>query len=235
MPVRSLSSSVLKWPDAKTVDAAVRQWAAKGGSSRDGVVAIGYMGSYARGDWGVGSDVDILVILRECSTPWMDRTAAWDVTGLPVPADVLVYTREELAVLRERGRFGKVLRGEVKWVWGRPSACACLGMRCEPDRVVREFVPRVREAMGGVLADIYWFGSRARGEDASDSDYDLLIETTRVLTERERDVIADIAIDVTAEHGVLLDIHYRSSEALRNPRESRSPFTQTVVEEGMLV
>jgi hypothetical protein len=27
MPVRSLSSSVLKWPDVQTVDLAVRRWA----------------------------------------------------------------------------------------------------------------------------------------------------------------------------------------------------------------
>lgn len=55
MPVRSLRSSVLKWPDRAQVDAAVREWAAQVALSRPEVVRIGYFGSYARGDWGWGA------------------------------------------------------------------------------------------------------------------------------------------------------------------------------------
>jgi predicted nucleotidyltransferase len=50
MPVRSLSSSVLRWPDAQTVDHAVREWAQKVVRHREDVLRIGYFGSYARGD-----------------------------------------------------------------------------------------------------------------------------------------------------------------------------------------
>ena len=57
MPVRSLSSSVLKWPNKKSVDFAVRSWAEKISEERNDVQKIGYFGSYARGDWGVGSDL----------------------------------------------------------------------------------------------------------------------------------------------------------------------------------
>jgi hypothetical protein len=53
MPVRSLSSSVLKWPNKKAVDSAVRLWAEKVSRERKDVQKIGYFGSYARGDWGV--------------------------------------------------------------------------------------------------------------------------------------------------------------------------------------
>ena len=58
MPVRSLTSSVLRWPDSQTVDQAVRRWAEKVVRQRQHVVRIGYFGSYARGDWGVGSDTE---------------------------------------------------------------------------------------------------------------------------------------------------------------------------------
>ena len=64
MPVRSLNSSVLKWPDAKTVDAAARRWAEKIAQDKKYVLKIGYFGSYARGDWGVGSDLDLIIIVE---------------------------------------------------------------------------------------------------------------------------------------------------------------------------
>ena len=54
--------------------------------------ARGYFGSYARGDWGVGSDVDVLVLVRVCQTPFERRGILWNAMDLPVHADVLVYT-----------------------------------------------------------------------------------------------------------------------------------------------
>ena len=53
MPVRSLSSSVLRWPDIRAVDEATRRWAVEEVGRRKGVLRVGYFGSYARGDWGV--------------------------------------------------------------------------------------------------------------------------------------------------------------------------------------
>lgn len=44
----------------------------------------------------------------------------WDLTGLPVPAQPLVYTTDEWAGLQqEGGRFADVLREETVWVWER--------------------------------------------------------------------------------------------------------------------
>lgn len=53
MPVRSLNSSVLKWPNRKTVDKAVRHWAARFVKNRPEVIRLGYFGSYleATGAW----------------------------------------------------------------------------------------------------------------------------------------------------------------------------------------
>ena len=56
------------------------------------LVRIGYIGSYARGDWGVGSDVDLVVVVSRSEVPDLRRAAEFDATDLPVPADVLVYT-----------------------------------------------------------------------------------------------------------------------------------------------
>jgi uncharacterized protein len=120
MPVRSLGSSVVRWPDRQQVEAALSAWARANATSD--VVGIGYFGSYARGEWGVGSDVDVVIVLKDTSNgARRDRLGPgdWDATGLPVPADVLVYTEGEWAsLLRRRDRFSRVLQDEVVWVHG---------------------------------------------------------------------------------------------------------------------
>lgn len=117
MPVRSLHSSVLKWPDARAVDEAARHWARRAAQLRRDVVQIGYFGSYARGDWGVGSDLDLIIIVDRSDLPFERRAADWNATGLPVPADVLVYTQEEWQSLDRRARFHQMLQREAIWVY----------------------------------------------------------------------------------------------------------------------
>jgi uncharacterized protein len=121
MPVRSLSSSVLKWPNAKEVDAAVRGWANALSASRPEILRIGYFGSYARGDWGVGSDLDVLIVVGGTDAPFERRARAYDASTLPVPTDLLVYTRDEWETLR-RGAFGGRAEGEAVWVFERGDA-----------------------------------------------------------------------------------------------------------------
>lgn len=116
MPVRSSTSSVLRWPDAGVVGRAVRRWAARVAAERPGVLRVGYIGSYARGDWGPGSDVDILVVVESSPERFERRAAAWDTTELPVPADLLVYTKDEWDRLDPQGRFGRMVARETVWV-----------------------------------------------------------------------------------------------------------------------
>ncbi len=118
MPVRSSTSSVVRWPDAGTVDEALRRWSARVARERPGVRRIGYFGSYARGDWGVGSDLDVVIVVDASDTPFLRRAAEWDLNELPVPADLLVYTEQEWRALDPRSRFGRMLREEVVWVHG---------------------------------------------------------------------------------------------------------------------
>ena len=119
MPVRSLSSSVLRWPNAQTVDEAVRRWAEKVGWNRTDVLRIGYFGSYACGDWGVGSDLDLIIVVESSELPFEKRAAECDATELPVPADVLAYTVEEWQSLEHKGRFYQVVMREAIWIYVR--------------------------------------------------------------------------------------------------------------------
>lgn len=117
MPIRSLASSVLKWPDRDSVDAAVRSWAGREAILRPGLMRLGYFGSYADGAWGVGSDLDLLAVVATAARPFVARGRDWDLTGLPVPAEILVYTEPEWAAVVARGdRFATVMSTGVVWV-----------------------------------------------------------------------------------------------------------------------
>jgi len=73
MPVRSLNSSVLKWARREEVLESAKSWAERIAQNHPEVLRIGCFGSYARGDWGVGSDIDILVIVARSNKPFIYR------------------------------------------------------------------------------------------------------------------------------------------------------------------
>jgi predicted nucleotidyltransferase len=122
MPVRSLTSSVLKWPDALAVDRAVRAWALQLAQRRGDLLGVAYIGSYARGDWGVGSDLDLIVVFEHSQAPFWQRASDLDLAGFPVPTEALVYTVEEWRSLaEERGRFFRTIEQEGVWLYRAPT------------------------------------------------------------------------------------------------------------------
>lgn len=122
MPVRSLSSSILRWPDRSTVESAVRAWAGEQARIRPELIRLGFFGSYATGAWGVGSDLDLVAVVAFATRPFGERALGWDLTELPVPAEILVYTGPEWArVLQNQNRFARVMSNEVVWVIEGPG------------------------------------------------------------------------------------------------------------------
>ena len=117
MPVKSFRSSVIKWPNRQEVEKAVRRWAEEIKRLHADIVRIGYFGSYARGEWGVGSDVDLLVIVSSSELPRERRTLSLRAESLPVPADVLVYTIDEWQRLSGSGtRFAAMIARDTVWL-----------------------------------------------------------------------------------------------------------------------
>ena len=118
MPVRSSNSSVLKWPERHQVDAAVRAWAQAGAHPE--LLRLGYFGSYARGDWRVGSDLDPIALVSRSHQRFVRRALSWDLSPLPVAADLIVYTHRDWKLLQEAGgRFAHTLAHETVWVAGK--------------------------------------------------------------------------------------------------------------------
>jgi len=124
MPVRSLTSSVLRWPDLATVHQALRHWAQDLAARCPEVLRVGCFGSYARGDWGVGSDLDVLVIVATTQEPFERRSLRYHADALPVPADLLVYTPEEWDSLPASSGFARTIRAQVIWVYEKPPAAS---------------------------------------------------------------------------------------------------------------
>jgi predicted nucleotidyltransferase len=122
MPVRSSSSSVLIWPDQEMVEQAAREWAEAAIAAHPELVRLGYFGSYARGDWGVGSDLDLIAVVAEAWETFERRGLTFDLLSVPVPAEILVYTQTELDRLRrDSGRFARMVDEEVVWLYERKA------------------------------------------------------------------------------------------------------------------
>ena len=117
MPVRSLNSSILKWPDAHRVEQFVRDWSNSVVRKRADIVRIGYFGSYARGDWGVGSDLDLVIVVENSEKSFERRATEWDLTKFPVPTDLIVYTCNEWRNLKKQTKFFQMLMKEAIWLF----------------------------------------------------------------------------------------------------------------------
>lgn len=119
MPVRSLNSSVIRWPDLNQVHQALASWVNEQVALHPQISRVGYFGSYARGDWGVGSDLDMIIIVEEAERSFSERALDYDTSQFPVPLDKLVYTVDEWRDLAQRSpQFYKIIKREVVWVYG---------------------------------------------------------------------------------------------------------------------
>ena len=120
MPVTSSSSSVKRWPATEAVLRGLRDWADAEAASRPELEALGYFGSYARGDEGFGSDLDVVAVVAESALARAERPCGWKTEALPVPTDLLVYTVDEWESLRQDGsRFARTLASETVWLVDR--------------------------------------------------------------------------------------------------------------------
>jgi uncharacterized protein len=111
---------VRKWPTREAVLQDARTLADEW-LRRPGTLTVACFGSAARGDWGFGSDLDLLVIVAHASRRFVDRPLDWRTSDLPVPADVLVYDANEWATLiRGQSHFARTLDREALWLAGSP-------------------------------------------------------------------------------------------------------------------
>jgi hypothetical protein len=84
---KSFGSVVVYSVDRVAVEEALDRFVAAC-REREEVLAVVLFGSFARGGFGVGSDVDLLLILRESPLPFPDRIPLYRPVDFPIDVDV---------------------------------------------------------------------------------------------------------------------------------------------------
>lgn len=99
MPSGSSSSVVVKSVDKTAVRRATDAYAAVL-LARPEVEEVVVFGSFERDTYAPGSDLDVLVVLRESPLSIRDRAGEYRPVHFPVPVDLFAFTRSELEARR---------------------------------------------------------------------------------------------------------------------------------------
>jgi len=98
-------------------------------SAKEEVCAVVHFGSVARGRGAPGSDLDVLVVLKDSPLPFLDRVPVYTPDDFPMPLDVFPYTVQELSasppLAREAVTTGRTL-------WQRSPATLDLDLVAHP-------------------------------------------------------------------------------------------------------
>ena len=71
------------------------------------------------GTGGVGSDLDVVLVLERSGRPFDRKGIEWDATDLRVPADLQVYTKAEWERMGRHGRSARAPWREAIWIYIR--------------------------------------------------------------------------------------------------------------------
>ena len=107
-----------------------------------------------------------------------------------------------------------------------------LNLNVEDQRWLDQYLPALREQFPGQVEEFIIFGSKARGDDGTDSDLDVLIVTRhgdRQLTKEIRSLGHSLAMPIGAVPSILI---YSKEEWTERGRDG-SPFYKAVVRDGV--
>lgn len=101
-------------------------------------------------------------------------------------------------------------------------------------RAAAAFVEAARSRFDEDIAELYVFGSTARGDALGlSSDVDVLVVLTENTdVEATADALRDIAYDVMLDYGPVVELHILTEGAFTASQERGDPFIQNVVREG---
>ena len=98
------------------------------------------------------------------------------------------------------------------------------------DRIITLFVKELRNRLGRHLKEAILFGSKARGDDTPDSDFDCMV-ILDILSPELRDSIDDVAGKFLFEHNAVFSVFPILEERYR--KQKYNPFLMNVKREGI--
>ena len=105
-PNESWDSIKITWFDGQGVWAALRRYARRLVREFGEVEELIVFGSLVRGESVPGSDVDVLLILRDHPLPFRERIPMYlPRAAMPIDVDVFPYTRAEIEQMTQSGNF----------------------------------------------------------------------------------------------------------------------------------
>lgn len=102
------------------------------------------------------------------------------------------------------------------------------------DAVIQRFLERIGPVKKRIEA-AYLFGSRARGTERPDSDYDLLLVVGQDFSLAEKDALYEQVIDILLETGRLVSLKIFKRGEFQRLRDLNTPFLSRVLKEGVKV
>lgn len=85
------------------------------------------------------------------------------------------------------------------------------------------------------ISGIYLFGSRAKGTERPDSDYDLLLVASPHFNLRDKDKLYDIVMDILLDTGKLISLKIFKKSAFEKLSTMQTPFMRHVLTEGIKI
>lgn len=108
-----------------------------------------------------------------------------------------------------------------------------MAVQFQTDGILEDFLLRITPVRDRIKR-IVLFGSRAKGTERSDSDYDLLL----IVTQKDGlliDVLYEAVMDVLLSHGRLVSLKIFPEQEFARLQALQTPFAQHVEREGILV
>lgn len=102
------------------------------------------------------------------------------------------------------------------------------------EKVLQEFVKRVKERYGDKVEKIILFGSYARGEAREDSDIDVLIITKKEDFRLRRGILG-LAFDLLFETREYISPKVISKDDYEHLIDIQTSFIKNVIEDGIIV
>ena len=102
------------------------------------------------------------------------------------------------------------------------------------DTVVEQFLNSCKSVRTKIRLT-FLFGSRARGSERPDSDYDLLLVVNEDFSLNERDILYDAVMDILLETGRLVSLKIFKESVFARLKGLNTPFIRHVLEEGVQI